>query len=77
MIGINNRNLRTFVTSLDHTLELLSNIPPDCCVVSESGIRARADVLRLEQAGVKAALIGETFMRAPDIGGKLRELRGG
>jgi len=77
LIGINNRNLRTFVTSLDHTLDLLGDIPADCCVVSESGIRTRADVLRLEQAGVKAALIGETFMRAPDIGQKLRELRGG
>ena len=76
LVGVNNRNLRTFVTSLDHTLDLLPDIPPDVCLVSESGIRTRADMLRLEQAGVKAVLIGETFMRAPDIGGKLRELRG-
>ena len=76
IVGVNNRNLKTFVTSLDHTLELLGDIPRDCCLVSESGIRTRADVLRLEQAGVKAVLIGETFMRAPDIGAKLRELRG-
>jgi indole-3-glycerol phosphate synthase len=77
LIGVNNRNLRTFVTSLDHTLELLADIPADCCLVSESGIATRADMQRLEAAGVKAVLIGETFMRAPDIGQKLRELRGG
>jgi indole-3-glycerol phosphate synthase len=76
IVGVNNRNLRTFVTSLDHTLDLLRDIPPDCCLVSESGIRTRYDMLRLENAGVTAVLIGETFMRAPDIGEKLRELRG-
>ena len=76
LVGVNNRNLRTFVTSLDHTLDLLPSIPPDCCLVSESGIRTRADMQRLESAGVKAVLIGETFMRAPDIGQKLRELTG-
>jgi indole-3-glycerol phosphate synthase len=76
LVGVNNRNLRTFVTSLNHTLDLLPNIPADCCLVSESGIRSRADMQRLEAAGVKAVLIGETFMRAPDIGEKLRELTG-
>jgi indole-3-glycerol phosphate synthase len=76
LIGVNNRNLRTFVTSLDHTLDLIRDLPADCCLVSESGIRTRDDMLRLEQAGVKAVLIGETFMRAADIGQKLRELRG-
>ncbi len=76
LVGVNNRNLRTFVTSLDHTLDLLGDLPADCCLVSESGIRTRDDMLRLERAGVKAVLIGETFMRAPDIGQKLRELRG-
>jgi indole-3-glycerol phosphate synthase len=76
LIGVNNRNLRTFVTSLDHTLELVADIPADCCLVAESGIRTRADMERLEAAGVQAALIGETLMRAPDIGQKLRELRG-
>ena len=76
LVGVNNRDLRTFVTSLDHTLDLLRDMPADVCLVSESGIRTRADMLRLEQAGVKAVLIGETFMRAPDIGAKLRELRG-
>jgi indole-3-glycerol phosphate synthase len=76
LIGVNNRNLRTFVTSLDHTLDLRREIPSDVCLVSESGIRNRADIERLEQAGVQAALIGETLMRAADIGQKLRELRG-
>lgn len=76
LIGVNNRNLRTFVTSLDHTLDLLRDMPADCCLVSESGIRTRGDMQRLENAGVKAALIGETFMRADDIGAKLRELIG-
>ncbi len=76
IVGVNNRNLRTFVTSLDHTVDLIRDIPSDCCLVSESGIRTRADMLRLEQAGVKAVLIGETFMRDPDIGEKVRELRG-
>jgi indole-3-glycerol phosphate synthase len=76
IIGVNNRDLRTFVTSLEHTIELASALPADCCLVSESGIRTRDDMLRLEAAGVKAALIGETLMRAADIGAKLRELRG-
>jgi indole-3-glycerol phosphate synthase len=76
LVGVNNRDLRTFVTSLDHTLDLVRDIPSDCFLVSESGIGTRADMVRLKQAGVHAVLIGETFMRAPDIGQKLRELRG-
>jgi indole-3-glycerol phosphate synthase len=76
LIGINNRNLRTFVTQLEHTLELAPRIPSDRCLISESGIRTRHDVLRLQEAGVRAVLVGETFMRAPDIGAKLDELRG-
>jgi len=74
VIGINNRDLRTFTTSLEHTLALSAHVPRDRCLVSESGIRTRDDVLRLQQAGVKAVLVGETFMRAPDIGAKLREI---
>jgi indole-3-glycerol phosphate synthase len=76
LVGVNNRDLRTFVTRLEHTLELAARVPPDCCLVSESGVRTRADVVRLQQAGVRAALVGETLMRAPDIGAKLDELRG-
>jgi indole-3-glycerol phosphate synthase len=76
LIGVNNRDLRTFATRLEHTLELASQIPADCCLVSESGIHSRADLERLTAAGVKAVLIGEALMRAPDAGQKLRELRG-
>lgn len=75
LIGVNNRDLRTFVTRLEHTLDLAAQMPPDCCLVSESGIRTRQDIERLRQAGVRAVLIGETFMRARDIGAKLDELR--
>jgi indole-3-glycerol phosphate synthase len=76
LIGVNNRDLRTFVTRLEHTLELASRVPSDCCLVSESGIRSRRDVLRLQEAGVRAVLVGETLMRTADMGAKLDELRG-
>jgi indole-3-glycerol phosphate synthase len=74
LIGINNRDLRTFHTDLDTTVRLLPAIPPDVVVVSESGINAAPDITRLRQHGVHAFLIGETLMRAPDPGVKLREL---
>lgn len=76
LIGINNRDLRSFVTRLEHTLDLAQRVPADCCLVSESGIRTHADITRLQAAGVKAVLVGETLMAAPDIGKKLDELRG-
>lgn len=76
LIGINNRDLRTFETRLQHTLELAASLPAGVCLVSESGIRTRGDLELLQAAGVRAALIGETLMRAGDIGAKLRELRG-
>src|SRR5262249_45765924 len=76
LIGINNRNLRTFETSLEHTLRLARDLPADVCLVSESGIRTRDDVLLLGQAGVRAVLVGESLMRSSDIGRKLDELRG-
>jgi indole-3-glycerol phosphate synthase len=75
LIGVNNRDLRTFVTRLEHTLDLAARVPDDCCLVSESGIRTLQDVLRLQAAGVRAILVGETLMRAVDIGAALRELR--
>jgi indole-3-glycerol phosphate synthase len=75
LIGVNNRNLKTFETRLEHTLELARRIPADVCLVSESGIRSRADVLRLQAAGVKAILVGESLMRASDPGAQLDELR--
>jgi len=76
MLGINNRNLKTFVTSLDHSIQLGAKIPEDCLLISESGIRNRQDVLRLQNAGVRGILVGETLMRAPDIGEKAGELLG-
>src|SRR5436190_658836 len=58
LIGVNNRDLRTFVTRLEHTLELAERLPAGCCLVSESGIRTRQAVPRLQAAGVRALLIG-------------------
>jgi indole-3-glycerol phosphate synthase len=77
LIGINNRDLRTFETRLDQTLRLREAIPGDRCVVSESGIKTHADLARLEAAGVDAVLVGESLMRAGDIGSALDELRAG
>jgi indole-3-glycerol phosphate synthase len=68
LIGINNRNLKTFEVSLDTTLTLLQDVPKDRVLVTESGIATREDVLRLGAAGVNAFLVGEAFMRAPDPG---------
>ena len=68
LVGINNRDLHRFVTDLDLTLRLRDQIPPEVTLVSESGIRTRADVERLEAAGVSAILVGETLMRADDMG---------
>ncbi len=76
VIGINNRDLRTFHTSLDHTLNLLPQIPTGRVVISESGIKTHADMQRLEAAGVSGVLVGESLMRAPNIGAALDALRG-
>lgn len=76
LIGINNRNLRTFVTDLGTTERLLRSIPAERLVVSESGINSRADIERMERAGAGAFLVGEALMREGDVGAKLRELRG-
>lgn len=74
LIGINNRNLRTFETSLATTIDLLDSIPSDRIVITESGIRSKQDVATLRSAGVQSFLIGEAFMKAPDPGRKLAEL---
>ena len=74
LLGINNRNLRTFETSLDTTLDLLPRIPEGRLVVTESGILAASDVRIMRNAGVHAFLVGEAFMRAPDPGAALRSL---
>ena len=76
LVGINNRDLRRFETNLEHTLRLRDRIPRDVLLVSESGIRTRDDVLRLEAAGVSAVLVGETLMRAADTGRAVEELLG-
>ena len=76
LIGINNRDLRTFHTSLDRTLELLPRIPAGRAVISESGIKSHADLRRLEAAGVKGVLVGESLMRAADVAAALAALRG-
>jgi len=76
LIGINNRDLRSFQTDLEHTLRLKKLIPPDRTVVGESGIRTRADVRRLEAAGVQAMLVGESLMARPDVGAAVDELLG-
>lgn len=76
LIGINNRDLHTFEVRLDVTLSLLTEVPADRLVISESGIIAPADVAVLRSAGVHAFLVGEAFMRVPDPGAKLVELFG-
>ena len=68
LIGINNRDLHDFSTDLEHTLRLRDRIPSDVVVVSESGIRTRRDVERLEAAEISAILVGESLMRSSDIG---------
>jgi indole-3-glycerol phosphate synthase len=74
LVGINNRNLRTFETSLDTTIGLLPRIPADKLVVTESGIMVPEDVRRMRESNVHAFLVGEAFMRAPDPGAELRRL---
>jgi indole-3-glycerol phosphate synthase len=74
LIGINNRNLHSFDTSLQTTIELLPYIPPDRLVVTESGIHTADDVALMRDADVHTFLVGEAFMRAPEPGEKLREL---
>ena len=76
LIGVNNRDLRTFETKLETTLGLLHHIPGDRMVVTESGIATTQDVERLRRKGVNAFLVGEAFMRAPDPGAELRSLFG-
>ncbi|GAB4149829.1 MAG: indole-3-glycerol phosphate synthase TrpC [Planctomycetaceae bacterium] len=76
LLGINNRNLRTFVTDLAHTFTLAKNVPPETLLVSESGIRTHNDVTQLADANIGAILVGETLMRSPDIGEAVRQLMG-
>jgi indole-3-glycerol phosphate synthase len=74
LLGINNRNLRTFETTLDTTINLLPRIPEDKLVITESAIRTRDDVQRMRDHAVHAFLVGEAFMRAQDPGAELAQL---
>ena len=74
LVGVNNRNLRSFEVTLDTTLGLLPRMPSDRLLVTESGILARADVCRMRDANVNAFLVGEAFMRAADPGRALADL---
>ena len=74
LIGINNRNLKTFETSLDTTLSLLSEIPDDRVVITESGIHTDGDITKVKSANVRAFLVGEAFMRQSDPGLALNRL---
>jgi indole-3-glycerol phosphate synthase len=74
LLGVNNRNLRTFEVSLDTTLSLMKEISKDKILIAESGILQRGDVQRMRDAGVHAFLVGEAFMRAPDPGVALSQL---
>ncbi len=76
VVGINNRNLRTFDVDLHHTIRLRQRVPDRCILVGESGIRTREDVILLESAGVDAILVGERLMREPDIGLAVDTLHG-
>ena len=74
LVGINNRDLRTFHTTLETTEKLIRRVPEGVTVVSESGFSQRTQLERLERLGVRAFLIGETLMAAPDPGKRLAEL---
>jgi indole-3-glycerol phosphate synthase len=76
LLGINNRNLKTFEVTLDTTLALRAMVPAAKLLVTESGIHTRDDVLRMGAAGVNAFLVGEAFMRAPEPGEALEALFG-
>lgn len=77
LIGINNRNLHTMTTDLDHVLRLRDRVPPGCVVVAESGIRSRTDVERLEAAGIGAMLVGESLLKTRDPGAAAAALLAG
>jgi indole-3-glycerol phosphate synthase len=76
IVGVNNRDLRTFVVNLDTTARLRSLIPDSVILVAESGVRTRADVERLAAVGVDAVLVGEALVRAENVGRQIRELLG-
>ena len=74
LIGINNRDLRTFTVDLEHCMRLRRQLPEECAVVGESGIHSHADVRRLAEAGIDAILVGESLMSQDDVGAAVRRL---
>ncbi len=76
LIGVNNRNLHTFEVDLEHSIRMRGEVPDDCALVAESGIKTRDDVRRLEAASVDAMLVGESLTREPDIGAAVDRLLG-
>lgn len=76
LVGVNNRNLKTMATDLDHVLRLRDRVPDNVVLVAESGIKTRADVARLEAAGIAAMLVGESLLTQPDPGAAAAALRG-
>ncbi|MBI1348951.1 indole-3-glycerol phosphate synthase TrpC [bacterium] len=76
LVGVNNRDLRSFTVDLDQTVQLATKVPATTLLVSESGIKSRADVDRLKAAGCGAILVGETLMRSGDVASKVQELVG-
>ncbi|HIT55009.1 TPA: indole-3-glycerol-phosphate synthase TrpC, partial [Candidatus Galligastranaerophilus intestinigallinarum] len=76
IIGVNNRNLKTFEVDFNNSLKLRKLVPNDILFVSESGIKTRDDIIKLQNANVNAALIGETFMRSEDKIAEIKKLRG-
>ncbi len=76
IIGVNNRNLKDFTVDIHNSIRLRQLVPPEILFVSESGMKTREDIRRLEENGTDAVLIGESFMRSEDKAGLLRQLRG-
>jgi indole-3-glycerol phosphate synthase len=74
IIGVNNRNLQDLKVDLNNCLEMIPKIPRGIVIVAESGLKTHEDVRRVQEAGAHAVLIGETFMRSPDIGAKIKEV---
>jgi indole-3-glycerol phosphate synthase len=76
LLGVNNRDLKTFKVDLNHAIELRKQVPRDCLFVAESGIRTHDDVQKLANAGIDAILVGESLMTQPDIGAAVDRLLG-
>jgi indole-3-glycerol phosphate synthase len=74
IIGVNNRNLQDLKVDLKKCLSLIPQIPKGIVIVAESGLKTHEDIQQVEEAGAHAVLIGETFMRSPDIGAKIKEV---